>query len=136
MKPCDLTHRTVVIKPVRGYRDWRDQFFDAVETAWDKVPPRLRRFAAWWVQPRVVVILSALTVCVLGIGLYYYSVFSAEIDSRLKRDVFDNSARIVASPLNVNIGDQLSVEELSSYLDAAGYSSSSDRKSTRLNSSH
>jgi len=125
MKPCDLTHRTVVIKPLPAYGDWRDGFLDVVATAWDKVPPRLRRFAAWWIQPRVLVTLSAIAICFLGIGIHYYTVFSAEIDARLTRDVFDNSARIVASPINVNLGDQFSMEELASYLDAAGYSPSS-----------
>ncbi|HEV8482927.1 MAG TPA: biosynthetic peptidoglycan transglycosylase, partial [Blastocatellia bacterium] len=118
-----LTHRTVVVRPLRGVR--RIRLFDKFYIVWEKLPRRVRRFAAWWVQPRVLMTLSAVVVCLFVIGFHYYSVFSAEIDSRLKRDVFNNSARIVAAPVTLKIGDQFSVEELSGYLDTAGYSLSS-----------
>ena len=110
-------HRTAVIRPLRGRR--RIRLLDAIALVREKLPLRVRLFAAWWAQPRVLITLGAIVVCIAVIGFHYYSLFSAEIDARLKRDAFDNAARIVAAPVQVKIGDQYSVEQLSAYLDSA-----------------
>lgn len=93
---------------------------------WEKLPPPIQRFLAWWIQPPVLWTLAITATCLFAIGFYYYLRFSAEIDARLRRDAFDGSARIIAAPLSVDIGDRFGLNELSSYLESAGYYRSSD----------
>ena len=125
-----MQHRTDVARRRPGKRGF--PFLDLLDVVQEKIPRRVKLFAAWWAQPRVVIALGAIAVLVSVIGVHYYAVFSAEIDSRLKRDAFDNSARIVAAPLKVKIGDQFTVQELSTYMDASGYTpTSSSQPSTQ-----
>ena len=113
-------HRTSVIRPLR--RKGRIRLLDTIDAVRESLPRPVKVLAEWAAQPRVFVTLGALLAFISVIGFHYYALFSAEIDARLKRDAFDNSARFVAAPVKVKIGDQFSVEELSSYLDSAGYS--------------
>ena len=56
------------------------------------------------------------------VGASYYYQFSNEIDARLNRAVFDNSARFVTSPVELRIGDSVTVNEIVTHLESAGYS--------------
>ena len=120
-----FTPRTLVVKAASEGRYAGTRLIETLQQVWDRMPPWLKRFGAWWVQPYVLLALGALTVGLFAIGLHYYQHFSEEIDSRLKRDSFDNSAQLIGAPVRINRGERFSIEELSSHLEAAGYSKSS-----------
>jgi penicillin-binding protein 1B len=117
--------RTLVVKAASEGRYVGNRLIETLQQLLDRMPPWLKRFGAWWVQPYVLLALGALTVGLFAIGLHYYQNFSEEIDSRLKMDSFDNSAQLIGAPVRINRGERFSVEELTSHLEAAGYSKSS-----------
>jgi penicillin-binding protein 1B len=123
-QPGTPTPKTVVLQAPSKRRSASIALIETLQSVWDRVPARVKSFGAWWVQPRVLLPLGALMVCVLAIGLHYYGRFSKEIDSRLKRDALDNSAQLVGAPVRINRGERFSIEELSSHLGAAGYAKS------------
>jgi penicillin-binding protein 1B len=65
-----------------------------------------------------VVFLSAI---VLGILIYYWTVFSARIDNLLQGEVFTRSAGIYAAPKQLRVNESISQEELIAFLKRAGY---------------
>jgi len=73
------------------------------------------------VQPRVLVPLGALMLVMFGIVAYYTKQFSEEIDERLRVGFFDHSVGIFTAPFKISVGNRLSIDELASYLDGAGY---------------
>ncbi|HEY9231808.1 MAG TPA: PBP1A family penicillin-binding protein, partial [Blastocatellia bacterium] len=87
----------------------------------------IKRFAAWLKQPRVLVPLAAVMFALIGIIAYYTVQFSREIDARLQAGFFDHSVGIFTAPFKVSVGNRLSLDELASYLDGAGYQRSDRR---------
>src|SRR5678815_6062514 len=65
-----------------------------------------------------VVFVSAI---VVGILVYYWTVFSARIDNLLKGEVFTRSAGIYAAPKQLRVNETISEEELLAFLKRAGY---------------
>ncbi len=57
----------------------------------------------------------------IGILVYYWTVFSARIDTLLKGEVFTRSAGIYAAPRQLRVGENLSTNDLITYLRRAGY---------------
>lgn len=95
--------------------------------SWKKRPVRLKKIVSRMKQPRVLFVLGLLAIAALGFSVHYYTVLSAEIDSRLKGGFFDNSVGIFTSPFKVSVGDRLSKDELVGYLKAAGYQETSQQ---------
>ena len=91
------------------------------------IPRPIKRFAAWLKQPRVLVPLAAVMFALIGIIAYYTVQFSREIDARLQAGFFDHSVGIFTAPFKVSVGNRLSLDELASYLDGAGYQRSDRR---------
>jgi len=75
-----------------------------------------RLFSAPIIIP--VVFLSAI---VIGILVYYWTVFSGRIDNLLKGEVFTRTAGIYAAPKQLRVNESISVDELVTFLRRAGY---------------
>jgi len=73
-------------------------------------------FRPYFVVPALLLIIAAATV--LG---YYWIIFSARIDNLLKGEVFTRSAGIYAAPKTIRPGQDISEDELVSYLKRASY---------------
>src|SRR3954470_18873092 len=58
---------------------------------------------------------------VLGILIYYWTVFSGRIDNLLQGEVFTRSAGIYAAPRQLRVNESTSLDELLGYLKRAGY---------------
>src|SRR5438034_6229287 len=63
-------------------------------------------------------------ICSSAIVLYYYNYYSKVIDRRLSGEVFKNTAEIYAAPYRIFPGQKLSMEEVVSRLQRAGFESS------------
>lgn len=72
-------------------------------------------------QPRVLVPLAVVLFGLIGVAAYYTVQFSREIDARLEAGFFDHSVGIFTAPFKVSVGNRMSLDELASYLDGAGY---------------
>lgn len=79
--------------------------------------PRRRRL----LHPLILIPISILVVVVLGILVYYWSIFSGRIDNLLRGEVFTRSAGIYAAPKQLRAGEPISPEELIAHLKRAGY---------------
>ena len=73
------------------------------------------------IRPATVIPAVILTVLVVGVLGYYYTVFSGRIDRLLRGEVFTRSAGIYAAPKQLRVGDQISVDDLVVRLKRAGY---------------
>jgi penicillin-binding protein 1B len=69
----------------------------------------------------VIIPLAFLGTIVIGVLVYYWTVFSSRIDNLLTGEVFTRSAGIYAAPKQIHVGEALSQEELIAYLKRAGY---------------
>ena len=72
-------------------------------------------------QPRVLLIAGVLAATLGLVTVYYYNVLAAEIDARLEGSTLDNSVGIFSGPFQVSVGGRLPIDELTDYLQAAGY---------------
>ncbi|MBV8857929.1 MAG: PBP1A family penicillin-binding protein [Acidobacteria bacterium] len=73
------------------------------------------------VRPATVIPAAVITLLIVGVLGYYYTVFSERIDKLLRGEVFTRSAGIYAAPKQVRAGEGLSVEDLVGRLKRAGY---------------
>lgn len=105
------------VPPPRGGRLSKKEriiYVEPQQSRWRRI--RRRLFSAPVIIP--VVFVSAI---VLGVLVYYWTVFSARIDTLLAGEVFTRSAGIYAAPKQLRVGEGISVEELTGYLKRAGY---------------
>jgi penicillin-binding protein 1B len=58
---------------------------------------------------------------VLGVLIYYWTVFSGRIDNLLQGDVYTRSAGIYAAPKQIRVNEVISIEELLASLKRSGY---------------
>jgi penicillin-binding protein 1B len=84
-------------------------------------PGFFRRWSRRIFRPPVVIALVFLTTVTVGVLGYYWFVFSARIDQLLNGEVFTRSAGIYAAPQELRVGENMSVDDLVSYLKRAGY---------------
>lgn len=80
-----------------------------------------RRLLRLLFRPFVVVPVLLVTVAVVTVLAYYWVVFSARIDNLLRGEVFTRSAGIYAAPKLIRAGQNISTEDLLTYLKRAGY---------------
>ncbi len=100
-------------------RGWRKKF--PVKTFQAAKPPLYRRVLRRIFSP-LTLFLSGLTL--LGIGLtlaYFWFDYSDRIDLFLKGDVYTNSAGIYSAPKILRENENISIEDLMTYLKSAGY---------------
>src|SRR5687767_1978473 len=67
---------------------------------------------------------------VLGILIYYWTVFSGRIDNLLQGEVFTRSAGIYAAPKQLRVNETISQADLISFLKRAGYVEKSQQADT------
>ncbi|HEX8844163.1 MAG TPA: PBP1A family penicillin-binding protein [Pyrinomonadaceae bacterium] len=72
-------------------------------------------------RPPVVIALSLITATLIGILAYYWVIFSRRIDKLLSGDIYTRSAGIYAAPKQLFVGENLSVDDLVTYLKRVGY---------------
>jgi penicillin-binding protein 1B len=80
-----------------------------------------RRLGRRFLSAPVLIPLAVITVFVLVVLVYYWTVFSSRIDNLLRGEVFTRSAGIYAAPKQLRAGETLSQEDLIAYLKRAGY---------------
>ena len=80
-----------------------------------------RRVIRRFFSAPVIIPLVFISAIVLGVLIYYWSVFSTRIDTLLKGEVYTRSAGIYAAPKQLWIGENLSADDLVAYLKRAGY---------------
>ena len=69
----------------------------------------------------VIISAAVLSVLVIGVFVYYWSIFSGRIDNLLKGEVFTRTAGIYAAPKQLRVGENISTDQLIAYLRRAGY---------------
>lgn len=80
-----------------------------------------RRLGRRLLTPFVLIPLAVVFVVVVGILVYYWSIFSGRIDNLLRGEVFTRSAGIYAAPKQLRVGETISQGELVAHLKRAGY---------------
>ena len=80
-----------------------------------------RRWRRRLIRPATVIPALVVTLLVVGLLGYYYTLFSERIDKLLRGEVFTRSAGIYAAPKQIKVGDGLSAEDLVARLKRAGY---------------
>src|SRR3989441_205886 len=103
---------------VRGGRIPPPRVFRYVEEA----PPGFSRsLLRFLLRPYIVIPAVLVTAVVISVFVYYWIIFSARIDNLLKGEVFTRSAGIYAAPKQIRAGQNISEDDLVSYLKRAGY---------------
>src|SRR6266851_1103230 len=93
---------------------------------------RIRVLKGFWTSRLGLAVLGvalAIVLATAGLFTYFYSKYSRMIDARLSGHVLQNTTQIFSAAEHISVGQAISPEELTNYLQR-------DRKSTRLNSSH
>jgi len=88
------------------------------------VEPRqslLRRVLRRLLSAPVLIPLAFISAVVIGILVYYWTVFSRRIDTLLQGEVFTRSAGIYAAPKQLHINESISEDDLIAFLKRAGY---------------
>src|SRR5262245_34686461 len=65
-----FAHKPPIISFLRRRREpgsLRQKF----EAVWERLPHPVRRFTAWWVQPRVLAVLGAFAISLFVVGFHY-----------------------------------------------------------------
>src|SRR5437879_3935533 len=81
----------------------------------------LSRLLRFLLRPYVVVPAFLVSALVVGALVYYWVIFSARIDNLLKGEVYTRSAGIYAAPKQIRAGQNISEDDLLSFLKRAGY---------------
>ena len=81
----------------------------------------MRRVLRRWFSAPVIIPVVFLGAIVLGILIYYWTVFSRRIDNLLAGEVFTRSAGIYAAPKQLRTGETISEADLIAFLKRAGY---------------
>lgn len=84
-------------------------------------PSFSRRLLRRLLSPRFLVPVVFLGAVVLGVLIYYWTVFSARIDTLLKGEVYTKSAGIYAAPKQLRVNEAITQDELVAFLKRAGY---------------
>ena len=87
----------------------------------DPGPGLGRRIGSRLLSAPVLIPVGFVTVVVVAVLIYYWTVFSKRIDNLLAGEVFTSSAGIYAAPKQLRAGETISQEELIAYLKRAGY---------------
>ncbi len=78
----------------------------------------------------VIIPIAFISAAVLGVLIYYWTVFSGRIDNLLQGDVFTRSAGIYAAPKQLRVSEATSQEEVIAFLKRAGYVEKSQQADT------
>ena len=89
-----------------------------------------RRFVRRLFSAPVIIPVVFVGAAVLGILIYYWTVFSGRIDNLLQGEVFTRSAGIYAAPKQLRVGESITQDELIAFLKRAGYVEKSQQADT------
>lgn len=106
------------VPPVRSSRDPRTA---RMVTYVEPKQGFFRRVLRRLLSAPVLIPLVFVGAIVLGVLVYYWTVFSGRIDNLLKGEVFTRSAGIYAAPKQLRLNESISQEDLVAYLKRAGY---------------
>jgi len=84
-------------------------------------PSFIRRFLRRLVSAPVIIPLVFIGAAVLGILIYYWTIFSHRIDNLLAGEVYTRSAGIYAAPKQLRVSETISEPDLIAFLKRAGY---------------
>lgn len=82
---------------------------------------RFRRILRRFFSAPVIIPIAFLSAALLGVLIYYWTVFSSRIDNLLQGEVFTRSAGIYAAPKELRVSEATTQEELIAFLKRAGY---------------
>ena len=91
---------------------------------------RIRILKGFWTSGLGLTILGvvfAIFLTTIGLFTYYYSKYSRMIDARLSGHVLQNTTQIFSAPESISVGEAISPEELTGYLQRAGYRPEADQ---------
>jgi penicillin-binding protein 1B len=86
-----------------------------------KEPGLIRRVLRRLLSAPVIIPVVFIGAIVLGVLIYYWTVFSRRIDNLLAGEVFTRSAGIYAAPKQLRVGETISEADLIAFLKRAGY---------------
>src|SRR5687767_4847359 len=84
-------------------------------------PSFVRRVLRRLLSAPVIIPLVFIGAVVLGVLIYYWTVFSGRIDNLLAGEVFTRSAGIYAAPKQLRVNDTVSQADVIAFLRRAGY---------------
>ena len=102
----------------------------------DPRPGLGRRILSRLLSASVLIPLGLVTLIVLAVLVYYWTIFSKRIDNLLAGEVFTSSAGIYAAPKQLRAGETISQEALISYLKRAGYVEKTQQAETSRGAHH
>jgi penicillin-binding protein 1B len=85
---------------------------------------RIRILKGFWTSGLGLTILGvifAIFLTSVGVFAYFYSKYSRMIDARLSGHVLQNTTQIFSAPEHISVGEAISPEELTGYLQRSGY---------------
>ncbi|HKZ81467.1 MAG TPA: PBP1A family penicillin-binding protein [Pyrinomonadaceae bacterium] len=89
-----------------------------------------RRFLRRLFSAPIIIPLVFVGTIVLGVLVYYWTLFSGRIDNLLRGEVFTRTAGIYAAPKQLRAGEAISEEDLVAFLRRAGYVEKSQQADT------
>src|SRR4026208_856969 len=84
-------------------------------------PSFVRRVLRRLLSASVLIPLVFVTAIVLGILIYYWTIFSRRIDNLLAGEVYTRSAGIYAAPKQLRVDESISQADVIAFLKRAGY---------------
>ena len=90
---------------------------------------RIRILKGFWTSGLGLTILGvifAIFLTSVGVFAYYYSKYGRMIDARLSGHVLQSTTQIFSAPEHISVGEAISPEELTGYLQRAGYRPTAD----------
>ena len=87
----------------------------------EREPSFIRRVLRRLLSAPVIIPLVFIGAAVLGVLIYYWTVFSGRIDNLLAGEVFTRSAGIYAAPKQLRVNETISQADLIAFLKRAGY---------------
>ena len=99
----------------------------AVKLRISKKSPVFRILKSPWGRVFLVTFLL-LSVTAIGVFSYYYLYYSRMTEAELKAGVFSNATLLYAAPRAVDVGEQITGDDIAAYLKRCGYSTSSTSK--------
>jgi penicillin-binding protein 1B len=91
---------------------------------------RGRRFFRRLFSAPVIIPVVFIGAAILGLLIYYWTVFSARIDTLLQGEVFTRSAGIYAAPKQLRVNESITQDDLIAYLKRAAYVEKSQQADT------
>lgn len=93
-------------------------------------PKKAKGVRAFVASPLARALVAAfLIVCLIAFGIFafYYVRYQKIVDERIRKPIFNNAAKIYATPEIIDSGDKWTVDEIASTLRRAGYTEGSEK---------